>query len=99
MASLQQLERDWLLARVNPGTAQVTIDQLKRTYFNGQSFTGTLPDQTKQWLRKVITDALGTPSNTPYIGTLLIETLIALSVTPTQYINENWKLFYINYSP
>ncbi|MBI2601410.1 hypothetical protein HYW42_05690 [Candidatus Daviesbacteria bacterium] len=99
MASLQQLERDWLLARVNPGTAQVTNDQLKRTYFNGQSFTGTLRDQEKQWLRKVITDALGTPSNTPYLGTLLIETLVALGVTPTKFMNENWRLLFINYNP
>ena len=95
----QQIERDWFLARVNIGTGQVTNDQLKRIYFNTQSFTGTLPDQERQWLRKVITDEGNTPTVTSYISTLLTEVLIALGVTPTKFQDENWIRFYINYNP
>lgn len=96
--TLQQIERNWLLARVNIGSGQVTNDQLKRTYFNTQSFTGTLPDQEKQFLRKAINDNGKTPSSN-YTGTLLIEALVALGVEPTKFINKNWRRLFLNYSP
>lgn len=97
--SLREIERNWLLKRVNIADGQVSNKQLARTYFYNIGLTGTYREQVKKFLRKIITDNLQTPSDTGYTSTLLKEALVSLSVEPTVLFNENTKRLWLNYNP
>ncbi len=95
------LERKWLSDHTTGVGPQTPLNDLKRKYYVSQiggpaADVRYLQDLEKQWLRKVITDASGTPSGTRHVEQLWREAVTALGYRVSNYVNENKATFYIN---
>jgi len=90
--SLEELEYSWFAQRVGSSSSAISINELKRIYFQAQlsGATGSLRDLEVQWLRKYISDAGGTPSST----NLWREAVVASGGTPSNRLTENQRKFY-----
>lgn len=98
---LTAIERSWLLTHTTGTTAQTPLNDIKRRYFVSQiggpaADVKSLNDLERQWLRKVITDALGTPSATIYTEQLWKEAVSALGYSVSKFLNQNKINFYLN---
>lgn len=97
---LRQVERDWLLKKTTGFTAQTPIGQLRRvywsTYLGGDNSKIGPEDLEVMWLRKYITDKGGTPTPTAYNTDLWKQVVAIIGQTPTNFLNDNKILFYVN---
>ena len=100
MVYLTQIERDWLSAKVAGTTATKPLNQLKREYYisviGGASSGTKLPELEKKWLLQYITNKGGTPTPNADLPVLWKNVVMTLGVTPTNYLNGNKILFYLN---
>ena len=92
---LNQLEREWLSARVTGATAQTPLNQLKRNYyigFLGPNFGGAhIWELETAWLTKYISEKGGV------VGDNLWASAVSLiGQVPTVYLNQNKILFYLH---
>ena len=100
---LSQIEREWFSAK-NPGTtAQKPLSQLKREYYIsdiGATSSGTRMEELEiAWLVKYINNKGGTPTEGSSISALWKDVVLAIGLTPSNYINENKILFYLSVGP
>jgi len=100
---LTAIEKRWLLTHTTGATSQTPLNDIKRKYFVSEiggtaADVKSLNDLERQWLRKVIVDASGTPSATIYAEQLWKEAVSALGYTVSKFLNENKVTFYLNKS-
>jgi hypothetical protein len=100
---LTAIEKRWLLTHTTGVTSQTPLNDIKRKYFVSEiggtaADVKSLNDLERQWLRKVIVDASGTPSVTIYTEQLWKEAVSALGYTVSKFLNENKTTFYLNKS-
>ena len=99
--NLGQLERTWYASRVGGVTAQTPFNQIKRNYWNQRVYdtnnrTG-ITELERRWLAQVITRESGSsPVDDSSESTLWREVVAALGLTPSQFINDNKKKFFLN---
>ena len=89
-------EREFFQIKANGGAGE-PLNSLKRRYF--ASLFTTKPDEhirnlTRRYLTYVIFQNGGTVSSL-FESDLLKSALVALSVSPTRSLKQNWKLFYL----
>ena len=97
---LNQIEREWLSAKVAGTTAKKPLNQLKREYYisviGGASSGTKLPELERKWLLEYIDDKGGTPTPGADLPVLWKDVVLVLGVAPSKYLNGNKILFYLN---
>ncbi len=98
-SKLSDVKRAWFQNKVTGATAQTPLTELQVKYWRQIGVTGnTFQELERNWLRKIVVDALGTPSG-KYTANLLIQALSALTLPITKREQENWLTLFKFYTP
>lgn len=94
--TLNQLERAYFVRKAGGADPKRPLNDLKREYFISQvgstSPHESLENLRDKWLRKIIDDAGATPVGED--ADLWTQAVIAIGETPTQFKNQNKRIFF-----
>lgn len=95
---LTSLERTWYGTHLSGSSPTMPLNDLRRRYWHSQVGGNVtyLDDLEKRWLRKVISDNGGTPSNTRSVETLWLEVVATLGFTVSKFPSQNKITFFLN---
>lgn len=96
---LHEVERAYFVRKLGGATAQEPLQNVKRRYISGFVSAGSpstkIDELEKLFLRKIIADGGGTPTNN-YLSTLWQQAVSTIGEVPTKFINDNKIIFYVN---
>lgn len=97
---LHEVERAYFVRKVGGAEPTKPLNQIKREYFIAQTGAApthvTLPELERRWLISVINAGGGTVVDRTSDGHLWKLAVTTLSLTPSEYLNDNKITFYLN---